>query len=308
MNMHVNDSLMRGVMDTANLAFVQKQNAHIESEIFEIEYPEITYAQDIPVDTSAQPFAKTVTFYSMDKVGEAKLVNGHGDDIPLANTELNQHETSVFMAAIGYSHSLEEVGQAQMLGMNLPSMGAEAANLAYEKFVDAVAYTGNTTMNVKGLYNYTGITTVAASGVWSGLTPQQILSEVNGLITGAFSSSMGMEIPNTLRLPLAVFGDIATRQIAPESTMTILEYLQRKNVYTAQTGQPLDVRGDHRLTTRVVAYHKAPRVMKLHLPMALRFLPVQPRNLDYYVPGMFRLGGLDIRRPGAVRYLDGVAS
>jgi hypothetical protein len=79
-------------------------------------------------------------------------------------------------------------------------------------------------------------------------------------------------------------------------------------VYTAQTGQPIDVKADFRITTRAVAYEKSPDVLKLHLPMPLRFLPIQPRYIEYYVPGMFRMAGLDIRRPAAVRYLDGVAS
>lgn len=300
------DALMRGVNDAANLGFVVKQTSHVEAKVIEMEYPEIRYAQDIPVDTSANPFAKSVTFYSMDKVGRAKVVNGHGDDVPMANAQIDQHETEVTMAAIGYGFSLEEVGQALMLGMNLDSMGAEAANYAYEKFIDDVAYTGfNGTSG--GLYNYAGIVTAAAGGLWIGRTPQQILEDFNSLITGPFSTTNGVEIPNTVRLPLSVLGDIATRQISPESTMTILEFVQLKNVYTAQTGQPLDIRGDYRLTDKAVAYHKSERVMKMHIPMALRFLPVQPINLEYKVPGMFRTGGLDIRRPAAVRYMMGVA-
>jgi hypothetical protein len=297
---------MRGVTDAANLGFVQKQTSHIESEVIEMEYPEIRYAQDVPVDTSANAFAKSVTFYSMDKVGRAKVINGHGDDIPLANAEILQHETEVTMAGIGYGFSLEEIGQAQMLGMNLDGMGAEAANYSYEKFMDDVAFIGFSGTS-GGLFNYAGVTTAAAGGAWSGRTPQQILADFNTMITGPYAATNGVEIPNCIRLPIAVMGDITTRQIAPESTMTILEYVQAKNVYTAQTGMPLDVRGDYRLTTRAVAYHKSPRVLKMHIPMPLRFLPVQPRNLEYVVPGMFRTGGLDIRRPGAVRYVDGVA-
>lgn len=301
------DALMRGVNDAANLGFVVKQTSHVESQVIEMEYPEIRYSQDVPIDTSANPFVKSVTFYSMDKVGRAKVINGHGDDVPLANAEILQHESEVTMAGIGYGFSLEEVGQAMMLGMNLDSMGAESANYSYEKFMDDVAFIGFSG-TAGGLYNYAGITTVAAGGVWAGRTPQQILADFNAMITGPYAATNGVEIPNTIRLPIAVMGDITTRQIAPESTMTILEYVQAKNVYTAQTGQRLDIRGDYRLTTKAVAYHKSERVLKMHVPMPLRFLPVQPRNLEYIVPGMFRTGGLDIRRPGAVRYVTGVAA
>jgi hypothetical protein len=33
---------------------------------------------------------------------------------------------------------------------------------------------------------------------------------------------------------------------------------------------------------------------------------VQVNGLSYEVPGVFRLGGLDVRLPGALRYRDGL--
>lgn len=295
------------VNDAANIGFVVSQTAHIEAQVLERKYPGITYMNDVPVDTSAHPFAKTITFFSLDNVGTAKTVNGHGDDIPLANVDLNKFDAPVNMAAIGYSFSLEEVGQAQMLGMNLDSMGASSARFAYEKFVDGAVYTGAGLPNTTGLYNSAAVTPVAATGVFSGLTPDQVLTNLNTLIGGAFSSTLGVEMVNTVRLPLAVFTDLTTRRI-PDTNLTVMQFVREANVYTAQTGQPLDIKADFRLTTRAVAWMKDPEVVKLHMPMPLRFLPVQARNLGYVVPGMFRMAGLDIRRPGAVRYLDGVAS
>lgn len=300
--------LMRGVHDQATLGFVVKQVAHIEAQVIEQVYPDITYAQDVPVDTSANPFAKSVTYYAMDKVGAAKLMSGRGDDVPLANVELNEFETQVQMAGIGYGFSLEEVGHAAMLGMGLDSMGANAANYAYERFVDNTVYTGNADAGFNGLYNYPGITTTAAGGVWAGLTAQQIIAELNAMLIAPYQESNGVELPNTVRMPLDVMADLSSRQLAPETDTTIMDFILRKNVWTVQTGQPLNVRGDYRLTDRVVAYHNSTNVLKMHMPMALRFLPVQPVNLEYKVPGMFRLGGLDIRRPTAVRYLDGVSA
>ena len=58
---------------------------------------------------------------------------------------------------------------------------------------------------------------------------------------------------------------------------------------------------------RMVAYRRDPSVLKLHIPMPHRFLPVfQPNPLRFEIPGVFRLGGLDIRRPKEVRYGDGI--
>ena len=58
----------------------------------------------------------------------------------------------------------------------------------------------------------------------------------------------------------------------------------------------------------MIAYARDPEVLKMHIPMTHKFLPVwQTGPLVFDVPGIFRLAGLEIRRPGAVRYMDGVS-
>lgn len=296
------------VMDASNISFAVQQASYIEAQVVKVKYPAITYMNDIPVDTSASPYSKSITFYSSNNVGMAKLVNGHGDDIPLANVDLNKWEAPVSMGGIGYAFSLEEIGQAQMMGMNLSTMGADAARFAYEKFVDAAAYLGTgMPAGTTGLYNNAAVTTVAATGVWSGLTGDQILNDLNLMLNGVYSASNTVEMANTIRLPPAVMANIASKPRSATSDFTVLQYIQQANIYTATTGLPLDIKGDKWLTTTGVAYLKDPGVVKLHIPMPLQFLPVQPRNIEYYVPGMFRLAPTDIRRPGAVRYMSGVA-
>lgn len=294
------------LMDAANIAFAAQQAAHIERRVLLRKYPQVTYMEDMTVDTSAHPYAKTITFFAMENVGQAKVVNGHGDDLPMANIDMNKFDASVFMAGIAYSMSLEEIGQAQMLGMSLDSAMAASAVFAYEKFVDGAAYLGTGLPGATGLYNSAAITPVGATGLWSALTPDQVITDFNTLLAGAWSGSLGVELLDTVRLPIAVFANLTARRMT-DTNASIMTYLRENNVYTAQTGRPLNIRADFRLTNRAVAYLNEEDVVKIHIPMPLMFQPPQPRNLEYYVPGMFRLAGTDIRRPGAVRYMDGVA-
>ena len=41
----------------AALGFLIAQTSHIESQVWAKKYPDLTYAEDIPVDTSAHPWA-----------------------------------------------------------------------------------------------------------------------------------------------------------------------------------------------------------------------------------------------------------
>jgi hypothetical protein len=295
------------IMDAPNaLGFVINQQTHIETQVLKKPYPAIRYAELIPIDTSATPFAASITHFSQDYTGRAKFINGKGDDIPLANITGTKYELTVNTAGIGYSFSLEEIGRAAQLGMNLSTEGAASARLAYEQLVDEVAFVGDTTLGIEGLYNTTGISSAAAAQAFSAATPAQILVTVNTAINAVFSSTNGIELPDTIVLPITQFADIASRAMGPEGMMTVLDFIQRKNVYTVQTGQPLRIVADRRLSNRMVVYRRDDTVLKMHMPMPLRFIAPQMVNLEVKVLGMFRFAPISIRRPGAMRYVTGI--
>lgn len=295
------------IMDAqAALSFVIGQRTHIETEVMRREYPEILYPRLIPVDTSANPYAPSVTFFSQDSVGKAKFINGKGDDIPLVDIMRTKFEQSVNMAGVGYSFSLEEIGAAQQLGMGLSNEGALAARQAYEQLVEEVAFIGNTALGLEGITNTTGVTSGAAASTIAAATPDGVLAIINAALSGIWSDSKGIERANTVLAPIAVYADLATRRVT-DTNMTVLQFIQQANVYTASTGQPLDIVGVHWLTTKMVVYRKDPSVVKLHMPMPLQFLPPQARGLQIDTYGMFRFAPVNIRRPGAIRYVTGVA-
>lgn len=303
----------------ASLGFAQNQTSHIEAGVYKFKYGDLNYAELIPVDTSAGEFVKSVTYYSMDGAGAAKWLNGNGKDVPVVGTQMNQHETAVHTAGIGYSYGYEEVNQARLLGQPLESDKAFYARRAYEEFVYGVALNGDTAKNFEGLYDYTGVpaASVAADGTgsataWSTKTPDQIVRDMNALLTGIKTATKETELADTLILPTERLDTIASTRMT-DTSETILTFFQKANVYTSQTGQPLMIRGKRGLltkgsgsTARMIAYRRSPEVLKLHIPMVHRFFPVQIEGFQFTIPGMFRLGGLDIRLPKAVSYGDGV--
>lgn len=298
----------------AATGFVIEQSAHIETEVNRTVYPEIQYPGLIPVDTSAHPMTQTVAFYSSDMFGKADWINGNSDDIPNAGTERTMFQTAVYTAAIGYSFGWEEVQRAQRDGINLQAEDAMAARRAYEEMVDRVAFRGDATKSMNGLLNYPGIGISAVpNGNWPAATEDQILADINSVIMDVATDTAYTSVADTLLLPPTRLMLLATRRLG-DTQSTIREFLEKNNVYTLQTGQPLTIRGVAGLetagaggTARMIAYRRNPQVLKMHIPMPHRFLPVwQSGPLRWDVPGVFRLGGLDIRRPKEVRYADGI--
>lgn len=300
----------------AALGFVIAQTTHVERAVNEVIYPDIQYPAIVPVDTSAPEWIKSVTYFSQNKFGKADWVNGNADDIPLAGTERTKFETEVHMAAIGYGYGLEEINQAAYLGINLANEDAMAARRAYEEMVDRVAIYGDTRKNFEGLINGAAVPAAsAATGDWATATSDEIVDDVNGAIVGQFTGTLFTSMADTVLLPYTKFLQISTKRMGTDgNSMTVLQWLLANNTYTAMTGRPLTIRAVRGLETagasgaaRMVSYRRDPSVVKMHIPMPHRFLPAfQAGPLRVEIPGIFRLGGVDWRRPKEAAYTDGI--
>ncbi len=309
------------------LNFLVSQLSVIEPQVYRIRYPDIQYPNLIPVDTSGNEWAKSVTFFSQDMVGQADWFHHMALDVPLADITREKHEVGIEMAAIGYHYTLEELGQAAMVpGTNLSADRAAAAKRAYEEFVDGIAIRGypNAANQVKGwtgLINEPSVTVANAESDGNGSSPawddkngDLIIRDVNAALTGVYTESLTVEMADTIALPVAAFTLLGTTRLGANSDLSVLQWLQRYNVYTAQTGQPLTIRALRGLETagsggtgRMVVYRNDPQVLKIRIPMPHRFMPVWQRGpLRFDIPGIFRLAPLEIRRPKAIRYIDGI--
>lgn len=304
------------------LSFLTQQAAHIESEVYKIKYPQIQYSTLVPVDTSAGEWANIVTFYSQDQVGKADWFQAKANDMPRADVNMTQHNHGISMAGIGYGYDLEELNYARRVNMNLTMDKADAARRAAEEFIDSLTLVGDADKNMAGLINSALITptTAPADGAGSATTfasktGDQIARDINNKLSLINSASYGIELADTIALPIAQYNLLATKRLGSNGeSITVMEWLMKYNTYTAQTGQPLTIRTIRQLagaggssSDRMIAYRRDPSVLKLHMPMTHRFLPVwQTGPMRFDVPGVMRTGGLEIRRPGAMAYLDGI--
>ncbi|WP_244664061.1 MULTISPECIES: DUF2184 domain-containing protein [Xanthomonas] len=303
------------------MGFVVSQTTIIEPGVYRTVYPDIQYRDLIPVDTSGSEFATSVTYYSQDQYGKADWINGNADDIPKAGTNRSQFQTGVHTAGIGYGYGWEEIGRAQRLGINLPNEDAAAARRASEEMVDRVALFGDASKGFTGLFNAAGVTPVAApTGAWGTLqapgsaTSDQMVGDMNAALINVFNGTNTTAIADRLLLPWSKYMLISTKKMSENSDLTVLQYFLANNVYTATTRQQLDMRGLRGLDTagaggvaRMIAYRYDANVLKLHMPMPDRFLPAwQSGPLRWDIPGVMRLGGLDVRLPKQVVYVDGI--
>jgi len=314
--MYARDMYTKDTMQQA-LSFLVSQTSYIEPTVVRLKYPELNYADFVPIDSSGNEWAKSITFFSIDQVGQANWFNANARDIPFADFTREKHEQGIEMAGIGYRYNLEELAQAMMLpNTNLTVERAASARRAYEEFCHNTALYGDARKNWLGLINHTAPAVINLTATWASYvtasTPAKILQDFNAIVTNIWQSSLTVEMADTALMPLSVMTMLSMTQL-PGTTTNLLGWLQANNLYTQETGRPMMIRGVRGLdtagaggTSRMIVYQRDPQVLKLHRPMSHRFLPVwQTAPIVFEVPGIFRLAGLEIRRPGAIRYADG---
>lgn len=302
--------------------FVVNQTTVIEAQVVRIQYPEVQYPNLIPVDTTTgNEWVKSITYFSADMVGQADWFHHTALDVPIAELTREKFERGIEMAAIGYRYTLEEVASAMNIpGLNLTADKATACRRAYEEFVDNIALRGAPAKGMEGLINSTLVaaTTVPADGATGGTefadkTNEQVIRDINAALTGIATGTNWLYYADTVLMPPGVLVSLAGR-IIQYTSITLLEWIKQFNVLTVQTGRPITIAGVRGLETagvggisRMVSYRRDPQVLKMWIPMPHKFLPVWQRGpLVFDVPGIFRLGGVEIRLPAAMRYSDGI--
>jgi hypothetical protein len=304
----------------AALPFVMAQGRNVEARIYRKRYPTFNYAQVVPVVTEGNQWAIGTTFFTIDSAGEAKFISGAGADMPFNKSVRDQASHDFAMIGSGWEWTLEEVNQSALYGINLPQTDAMSATDKIERKLNSIAMTGATEKNWTGFANDANVprADVATPGTfWPSKTVDQILTDVDEVLTRVRSQTEEVEWADTLALPPAAFRTAATRRLgAGDGTITVLDYLRKNNVYTAETNQQLTIIPVRELATasqdgggRMVAYRRDEEVLRFHLPMPRTVLQPRQKSLMGFETGIIaRTGGTEIRLPKAMAYADEVTA
>jgi len=300
--------------------FASRARTYIEPTVNMMRYPEFNYSELVPIDMAAPEWTNVIEWWSGDMYGRAQWFNANNDDVPTAGQTRNKGLSTVFTAAIGYGWGYEELMGAMAAGRNLPAEDAVAARRAAEEMINRICFTGDEEKNLHGVVNHPAVTPrTAPNGDWENADVDEILEDVNNALAVSYKDTKYTSMADTLLLPYDKITTLATRRLTTVADSTIsagslYEYLMRYNLYTITTGRQLTVRATYGLdeagvggSNRMVAYRRSPDVLKLHMPMPHRFFPVfQSGPFRWDVPGLFRLGGVDVRRPLEITYMDGI--
>lgn len=300
--------------------FVIAQGRNIEARIYTKRYPTFNYAQVIPVVTAGNAWAIGTTFFSVDTAGEAKFLSGAGTDMPFNAATMDQASHDFAMIGSGWEWNIEEVNQAVLYGIDLSGTKAMSATDKVERLLNSIAFAGSTEKNWTGFANSPDVprADVATPGTfWPAKTIDQILIDVNEVLSRVRTQTNEVEYADSLALPPDAFRRLATIRLGVgDGLLNGLEYVRKNNVYTAESGAALNIYPVRELATasqdgggRMVAYRRDEEVVRFHMPMPRRVLQPRQKSIMGFETGIIaRTGGTEWRLPKAAAYADEVTA
>lgn len=310
-------AMSNGLVDADGAFFFQRELEHIKARSYDVRYAELKARMLFPVSSEGGQGITSITYRTYDQSGAAKIINAYADDLPRADVAGKETTIPVRSVGISYGYNLDEIQASQLTGASLDQRRANAARRSNEQVVNDVAFFGDTTSGLPGLFNNPNIPTGAVVDPGSGTefvnkTPDQILFDVNDLFADIFETTKMVEQGNTLLLPPNQWSYIMSTPRSINSDTTIAMYLVQNSPYISSLEDIIPVNECDSInnpllaTDAMVAYDRNPDKLQLEIPVELELLPIQQKNLEFIVPGRSRLGGLNIYYPLSLAIATGV--
>ena len=299
--------------------FFARELDYIKSQSYDVEYPEFSALKLFPISSEVNPGAESVTYYSYDKTGLAKIISNYATDLPRADAKGKPTTAAVKSVGDSYGYSVQEMRASRMAGKSLDVRKAEAARYQIDYLLNRIAWAGDAatglvgilssgndiplyTIPANGSYTPSG-GSATASSKWEHKTAKQILEDINGMQKYVAKVTKNVERPDTLVLPADVYVDISTRQI--ENTgYTVLKFVLENAPYLQRIESASELQADSDInpyssTSQNVAllYTNSPKKLTIEHPLPFFQHPVQPKGLELEVPCEARTAGAMIYYP-----------
>ena len=309
----------------STLAYFVNQLDNLDKKLYEPLYS-VTWGRDIKLRTGIT-MANESTSFIRSNIGAIGTQSASGkpwispNTTTLPGVSINGERVTLPLRLLGQevSYTSVELERSQLIGQPIDAQKFNALNVLYQMNTDEMVYIGDSAVGAEGLLNSTLVTaaSVTADGsgsstLWSTKTPDQILRDVNDMITAAWQASGFSVCPDKLLLPPAQYAYIASHKISTAGNVSILTFLEDNSISLRVNGRKLEIQPVKWLTGRGTA--GADRMVcytndedRVRFPM----VPIR-RETPYYLgikfnaPYIWAFGEVEFVYPETVIYRDGI--
>ena len=308
----------------STLAYYVNQLDNLDKKLHEPLYS-VTWGRDIKLRTGIT-MANESTSFIRSNIGAIGTQSASGkpwispNTTTLPGVSINGERVTLPLRLLGQevSYTSVELERSQLLGQPIDAQKFNALNTIYQMSTDEMVYVGDAAVGAEGLVNSSLVTSgsvangAGGSPLWVNKTPDEILKDVNDMITAAWQASGFAVCPDKLLLPPAQFAYISSQKISTAGNVSILTFLEDNSISLRVNGRKLDIQPLKWLTGRGTA--GADRMVcytndedRVRFPM----VPIR-RETPYYLgikfnaPYIWAFGEVEFVYPETVIYRDGI--
>ena len=298
------------------LALISSQLYNYEAKVYKPRLVPLVYSRLIPIDTSDGEGAAGRAYMILDERGDTKEIARGSDDMPLVDMSGTDRYLLFKTGGVGYTYDTEDLRQAALLNFQRVSTLPQVAFNIYERAINEHALFGNSRGGklgfAEGLFTSTQIPIINSTVTISeAMTVDEMISAFMDPIDYVYSNSGNTSYANVIAVPQELMTLAERTPVSVNTTETVLTFIKATNKTTQETGQQLIIIGVRGLESagvggkpRIMAYEKLDDNLVLPLPMPLKFMTPQVRNLTFVVPGEYKYGPVHFRYPKSAVYED----
>lgn len=294
-------------LDADESIFFSKELESVKAKTYDKKFTQLKARQILPVSFEAGEAAESIKYEQYDQIGMAKIVRDYATDFKAADVKAKEFISPIKSLGAAYQYSVQEARAAAFAGKPLVQRKANAAKLAIAQAENQIALFGDADHGLNGFFNNPNVTTTTFTtpGAWAGLTADQILDNLNKLANAPIKASNGVEIPDTLLLPIAEYTLVASKPRSSSSDTTILQHflLNSPFVKSVDWVDELKTAGASSVP-RCVVYRRDPDALTLEIAKDFEQFAPQEQGLAFKVAVHERIGGVLIYYPLSVSYGD----
>ena len=301
-----------GVADSTNNIFFNRELEHLIPELIETELAKHSARMIMPVDMSFKSTAKRITYRQMTRVGAAKIISDYANDVPLVNLYREEFTGNVRTLAAGAQYSIDEIEEAQEMGVSLPTEDAYAAKEAIDKLENDIAFEGDATHGLVGLLTAANVpqTTVANPGsgtTWAVKTGVQMGADMFACIDAIPAATAEVENPTELWIAPNQYRLASRTQYNAGTDTTVLEYFKRNagNITAVRPVRELDGAGPGG-EDMMIACEPVKSKFRLCVVMEITAIPEQAKQLAIQVIWRKKTGGVRVIKPLSIHKCIGI--
>ena len=222
-------------LDRNESAFFTRELEVVKTRTYDAKLKELKALLFIPINTTAGNGITQITFRRYTAVGFAKIIADYAGDFSRVDVYGEEDSVKVIPIGVSYGYNIKEIRESIRSGKNLDGRRAASARRAIDQKINEIALFSSAKEGTRGIVDYPGITEVTlpadgsgGSKSWKTKTVDQVLRDINIITDGIMVPTNGIEVPDTMLVPLEIYNFLANTRLGDNVT-TLLKYILDNN-------------------------------------------------------------------------------